>query len=224
MYLPVLLLVMVSTTSTIALTFSPYQIPKAVVALPFNEGVTVSSDTNRVTLFTLNNNFSSDPFVLNSSKVSTNKTIEQHQILLAIYSLSLIKTMVVTKQQVIEILNVDEPNYPEAAKLGPDALPHLDTLVKTADPMLASKAAYLASLIQSDQSIDVLRAAAQSDHPEVRVAAAAGARNRVAAAAGARKSVSDDSINELLSLLNNDQDAGVRKEAAKSLKSIRGTE
>jgi HEAT repeat protein len=132
--------------------------------------------------------------------------------------------MVVTKQQVIEILNVDEPNYREAAKLGPDALPHLDALVKTADPMLASKATYLASLIQSEQSIDVLRAAAQSDHPEVRVAAAAGARNRVAGAAAGVRDRESNSLNDLLSLLNSDQDAGVRKEAVKSLKSLRATE
>jgi HEAT repeat protein len=130
--------------------------------------------------------------------------------------------MVVTKQQVIDMLNPDEPNYPEAAKLGPDALPHLDTLVKTADPMLASKATYLASLIQGEQSIDVLKAAAQSNHPEVRVAAAAGARNLVSAAAGAR-TLGPDRLTDLLSSLNNDQDPGVRKEATKSLKSVRGT-
>jgi HEAT repeat protein len=129
--------------------------------------------------------------------------------------------MVVTKQQVIDVLNPDEPNYPQAAKLGPDALPHLDTLVKTADPLLASKATYLASLIQGEQSIDVLKAAAQSEHPEVRVAAAAGARNLASAAAGARN-LRQDRLSDLLSSLNNDEDAGVRKEATKSLKSIRG--
>jgi hypothetical protein len=79
-------------------------------------------------------------------------------------------------------------------------------------------------LIQSEQSIDVLRAAAQSDHPEVRVAAAAGARNRVAGAAAGVRDRESNSLNDLLSLLNSDQDAGVRKEAVKSLKSLRGTE
>jgi HEAT repeat protein len=130
--------------------------------------------------------------------------------------------MVVTKQQVIDVLNPDEPNYPQAAKLGPDALPHLDTLVKTADPLLASKATYLASLIQGEQSINVLKAAAQSNHPEVRVAAAAGARNLASAAAGAGD-LGRDRLSDLLSSLNNDEDAGVRKEATKSLKSIGGT-
>ncbi len=130
--------------------------------------------------------------------------------------------MVVTKQQIIDMLNPDEPNYREAAKLGPDALPHLDTLVKTADPLLASKATYLASFIQGEQSIDVLKAAAQSEHPEVRVAVAAGARNLASATAGARN-LGPDRLNDLLSSLNNDEDAGVRKQASKSLKSIHGT-
>ena len=115
----------------------------------------------------------------------------------------------VTKQQVIDILNVDEPNYANAAKLGPDALPHLDTLVKTADPMLASKAAYVASLIQSEQSIDVLKAAAQSEHPEVRVAAAAGAHNLNVTVAKA-----------LLVKLLTDEDIGVREEALNSLNKL----
>jgi HEAT repeat protein len=114
--------------------------------------------------------------------------------------------MVVTKQQVIDVLNPDEPNYPQAAKLGPDALPHLDTLVKTADPLLASKATYLASLIQGEQSIDVLKAAAQSNHPEVRVAAAAGARN-----------LSITVAKELLVKLLTDEDLAVREEALNSL-------
>jgi HEAT repeat protein len=117
--------------------------------------------------------------------------------------------MVVTKQQVIDMLNPDEPNYPEAAKLGPDALPHLDTLVKTADPLLASKATYLASLIQDEQSIDVLKAAAQSNHPEVRVAAAAGARN-----------LSVTETKDILFKLLADEDIGVREEAMNTLKKL----
>ena len=117
--------------------------------------------------------------------------------------------MVVTKQQIIDMLNPDEPNYREAAKLGPDALPHLDTLVKTADPLLASKATYLASFIQGEQSIDVLKAAAQSEHPEVRVAVAAGARN-----------LSITVVRDVLFKLLADEDIGVREEAMNSLKKL----
>jgi HEAT repeat protein len=118
--------------------------------------------------------------------------------------------MKVTMQQVTDILDVDEPNYPEAARLGPGALPHLDTLVKTADAMLASKATYLASLIQDEQSINVLKTAASSKFPEVRVAAAAGARNLNVTAA-----------EEILLKLLVDADTGVREEAGKSWYKLR---
>jgi HEAT repeat protein len=89
-------------------------------------------------------------------------------------------------------------------------LPHLDTLVKTADAMLASKATYLASLIQDERSINVLKTAASSKYPEVRVAAAAGARNLNVTAA-----------EEILLKLLVDTDAGVREEAGKSWYKLR---
>lgn len=209
MYVLVLLLVIMPSSIIMTSLLPAYQIPRAVVATPFNNNVAVSSDTNKITVLTSNNNFSSDTLVFNSSTVSTSKTIVQQEIVPAIYLLAKMEKMMVTKQQVIDILNVDEPNYANAAKLGPDALPHLDTLVKTADPMLASKAAYVASLIQSEQSIDVLKAAAQSEHPEVRVAAAAGAHNLNVTVAKA-----------FLVKLLTDEDIGVREEALNSLNKL----
>jgi hypothetical protein len=219
----VLELVVIIGGTIITSLFPAYQIPIGAVALPFNnDTIAASLNANKTTILTLNNTCSSGTIVSNSSIASTSKTIEQQEILPTVCIQAIGEKMVVTKQQVIDVLNPDEPNYPEAAKLGPDALPHLDTLVKTADPLLASKATYLASLIQGEQSIDVLKAAAQSNHPEVRVAAAAGARNLASAAAGARN-LRRDRLSDLLSSLDNDEDAGVRKEATKSLKSIRGT-
>src|SRR5262245_20072554 len=85
--------------------------------------------------------------------------------------------MPVTFQQVLKQIDTDEPNYTALAALGPEALPHLATLVKSEDPGLASKAAYLASLIESDDAVEVLSSAATSPHDVVRVAAAAGLRN-----------------------------------------------
>jgi hypothetical protein len=190
--------------------FPTYQIPKGAVALPFNDSrIAADLEANKTTILTLDNNCSSGTIVFNSSTASTSKTIEQQEIYPAICILAIREKMVVTKQQVIDMLNADEPNYPEAAKLGPDALPHLDTLVKTADPLLASKATYLASLIQGEQSLDVLRAAAQSNHPEVRVAAAAGARN-----------LSITVVKDILLKLLTDEDIGVREEALNSLKKL----
>jgi hypothetical protein len=102
--------------------------------------------------------------------------------------------MPVTMQQVLDALNPDEPNYFEA-HLGSEALPHLENLVKSVDPMIESKATYLVSLIKDKRSADILK-----------VAAAAGGKN-----------LSLNLAKDILSLLQNDQDARVRKQAHKSL-------
>jgi HEAT repeat protein len=113
--------------------------------------------------------------------------------------------MAVTMNEVIEKLNVDEPNYPDAAALGPDALPHLNQLVAGPDVMLASKAAYLAGLIADARALPVMEAAARSVHPVVRVAAAA--------ALGQHAQSTPDLFRQLLP----DPDPGVRKAALRSL-------
>jgi HEAT repeat protein len=117
---------------------------------------------------------------------------------------------VVTKEQVLAVLYPDETNYNEAAKLGPEALPHLAKLVKGDDPHLAAKAASLASHIQDKGSVDVLRSAAQSKHAVVRVAAAVGSQN-----------LKVRGINSVLELLTNDSDESIRRHATKSLNIIR---
>jgi hypothetical protein len=110
----------------------------------------------------------------------------------------------VTMKQVRAQLDRDEPDYPAAAQLGANAIPHLAQLVQNSDPMLASKAAYLASLIQDDRSNAVLKQAAHSSHNEVRIAAAAGIRNI-------------ESPISLADILLNDRDVGVRKVALRSI-------
>jgi len=114
--------------------------------------------------------------------------------------------MSVTMKDVLEVLEPDEPNYNRAASLGPDALPHLRTLVEGEDPMLAAKAAYAASLLEGDQGKDVVVAAANSDTASVRVAAAAAANN-----------LPTESAVEVLMELVDDNDAGVRKVALSSV-------
>lgn len=107
--------------------------------------------------------------------------------------------MVVTMQQVLAELDPDEPDYEKAAKLGSEALPHLEVLVKKDDALLASKATYLASLIHDKASIAVLDSAARSVHPEVRVAAAYGSRN-----------LDIPEVKRVLEVLRDDQDENVR--------------
>jgi hypothetical protein len=65
--------------------------------------------------------------------------------------------MAITIEQVLDQLLPDEPDYGGAAeRLGPEALPHLENLVRGEDPLMASKAAYLASLIKDDRATIVL--------------------------------------------------------------------
>jgi hypothetical protein len=102
-------------------------------------------------------------------------------------------------------LDPEEPDYPAAAKLGPGALPHLESLVSAGDPMLASKATYLASLIKDARSAAIVEKAARSENAAVRVAAATAASNLPAASA----------TTVLLELVA-DPDPGVRKVARRS--------
>jgi HEAT repeat protein len=114
--------------------------------------------------------------------------------------------MSVTMKDVRTQLEPDEPDYAKAAQLGADAIPYLKELVNGPDTMLASKAAYLSSLIKTDNSISVLENAARSPQPIVRVAAASGLSN-----------LSEENADRVSNLLIEDRDAGVRKVTLKSI-------
>jgi HEAT repeat protein len=81
--------------------------------------------------------------------------------------------MPVSSEQVEKALNVDEPDYARAARLGPAALPHLEAIVREGGAGMAAKAVYLASLIPSPAADSVIDAGASRGDPVVRVAAAA---------------------------------------------------
>ncbi len=80
--------------------------------------------------------------------------------------------MEVTIEQVLGQINRTEPDYEQAAQLGPQALPLLLRLVQEGDPRLASRATWLAGFIDAEQSGSVLEEAARSSDPVVRRAAA----------------------------------------------------
>lgn len=110
--------------------------------------------------------------------------------------------------QVRKLIDLDELDYEALAKqLGPAAIPQLQTIVKGSDLMLASKAAYVVSLIPDDRSVKVLAVAAQS--PDVRV--------RVAAASAAKNLQQAEQVTEVMSELLKDADLGVRKVALRSI-------
>ena len=117
--------------------------------------------------------------------------------------------MAVTMQQVLARIDKDEPDYARAAKLGPGVLPHLRQIIEADDPMLASKAAYLASLIGGADAIDVLDQAANRREPEVRVAVAHALQN------------TSDAPPHLVERLLGDKDAGVRKLALTTVGQLR---
>lgn len=114
--------------------------------------------------------------------------------------------MNISMEMVRAALDCEEPDYPAAARLGAGALPHLWTLVRGGDAMLASKAAYLAGLIGQEKSAPIIEEAARSPHAIVRVAAAGAARHLP----GATGSVA-------LGLLLDDDDIGIRKVALRSI-------
>jgi HEAT repeats len=115
--------------------------------------------------------------------------------------------MAVTLQDVLAVLGSDEPRYEAAARsLGAEALPFLAELVRGEDTMLASKAAYLAGLIDAPASEEVLAEAAAS--PEVVVRAAA---------AGAAQHLSAGRSDRILERLLADDHVDVRRLAAQSV-------
>ena len=119
--------------------------------------------------------------------------------------------MPVSMAQVLAEIDKDEPDYPAAARLGREALPHLRDLIEAEDPMLASKAAYLAGLIGGNQAAPVLELAAAHRDPTVRVA--------VAHAVGAGKDARAAIIERLL----DDGDSGVRKVALRAARSSKSS-
>lgn len=120
------------------------------------------------------------------------------------------------RDRVLRYLHREEPNYGRAAaKLGPEVIPELLAIVREAEePLLASKATYLASLIDSPDAWRVVEAAA--DHPaaEVRVAAAAAVGNLPPASHPA--ALEDEAGGGVLEQLLKDKDPGVRNYAVKS--------
>src|SRR5207249_4630401 len=115
-------------------------------------------------------------------------------------------TMPVTKEQVETYLRADEPDYAMAKRLGLGALPHLEAFARDADPGIAAKAVYLASLIGGEAATSVIVSAAQQADPVVRVAAAAALGN-----------VSADRLADVAVHMLADPEEGVRRQALAAL-------
>lgn len=121
--------------------------------------------------------------------------------------------MAVTMEDVRRALDPEEVNYPAAARLGQEALPHLQILAQSEDVMLASKATYLASLIGGERAARIVEDAGIHPDPVLRVAAASGLKN-----------LREDLAAPVVERLLGDQDLGVRKTAVRSLSQFRSPE
>lgn len=114
--------------------------------------------------------------------------------------------MTITMSDVRSHLDRDEVDYQAAAGMGPEALPYLHELVTGDDPMLASKATYLASLIPGAQQTQIIRTAARAADPVIRVAAASCMAN-----------LDESEADAVADALLDDDDLGVRKFAIRSV-------
>ncbi|MFC8897104.1 HEAT repeat domain-containing protein [Streptomyces cinereoruber] len=85
--------------------------------------------------------------------------------------------MGVTMDEVLAVLEPEEPDYSAVEGLGPSCLPHLEALFRGDDALLAAKAAYAASLLPDPAAHDLVVAASRSDDPSLRAAATGGAGN-----------------------------------------------
>ena len=109
-------------------------------------------------------------------------------------------------------LDRDELNYPAlAAKAGPESIDDLEALVAEDEPRIASKAAYLAALINAAGSDRVVDLAARSRHDVVRASAAA-----------AIGSLSQANAAPIAERLLADPDAGIRARTVKSVGALGG--
>lgn len=113
--------------------------------------------------------------------------------------------MTVDINQLRQMINADEPDYTAVARMGPEVLPALRQFVAGSNPGLAAKAASAASLIAHPGAVEVVRQAAQSASPIVRIAAA-----------GATRRMRAPNMSSLILALTRDSDPGVRKFAIKS--------
>lgn len=111
-------------------------------------------------------------------------------------------------EKLIAFLQQEEPDYAAAARLGDEAMPLLNEIIKGSDERLASKATSLAGMISSDKKADVLTEAAKHPSVVVRIAAAAAASN-----------LNADQAEKVLNHLVDDADVGVSKFTMKSIRS-----
>jgi hypothetical protein len=121
--------------------------------------------------------------------------------------------MAITKKDIYMMLSNEEPDYPAIAKkLNKSNLNDLRSLASSNNNMIATKAIYLASLIDEDDSSAIVDAASKSRSELKKIAAASALQNLKVAA----------KYDAIASRLLNSRNAGIKKMALLAL-SKKGT-
>ena len=109
----------------------------------------------------------------------------------------------VKKKEVLDMLQSED--YQAGRSLGAGSVKHLRAIVNGSDRNLAAKATYLAGLLDTDKSAEVVEIAAKSRKPAIRVAAASAAGE-----------LSPERAERILDRLLKSRDLGVRKTALRA--------
>jgi HEAT repeat protein len=107
-------------------------------------------------------------------------------------------------RDVVALLHAED--YRKASKLGPMELKHLKRIVEEGDVQLTCKAVYVAGLLNLDDSVPVIEAAAKNRKRVIRVAAA-----------NAAGQLSPERAEPILRRLLKSRDVGIRKSAINSI-------
>lgn len=120
--------------------------------------------------------------------------------------------MPLSKDEIIKLINVDEPDYPEiVSKLSAEDVPILIELSTDANPAIATKAISCLGLMRSERSLAGLQQVVNSPDPVKRIAAANALSNMMSVQGSA----------QLVDKLLDDNDIGVRKFALKTVETGR---
>lgn len=113
-----------------------------------------------------------------------------------------------TKDELIKMINLDEPDYPEiVARLSKDDIPLLNELATDPNPAIATKAISCLGFMNDERAMIGVEKAAKSSNPVLRVAASHALRNMSSMPAAER----------VLDKLLDDDDIGVKKFALKTV-------
>jgi len=119
-----------------------------------------------------------------------------------------------TKDELIKMINLDEPDYAEImAKLTNDDIPLLNELAQDENPAIATKAISCLAYMNDDRAYAGIEKATKSSNPVLRVAATHAIRN-MSNKAGAEK---------LIDKMLDDTDFGVKKFALKTVEASKMT-